>query len=445
MSQVISKPQTALLASPLPATQSWCVHVICLCKVGGYASAALFLAYLSVTISSLSGSNFLLPPLWMAMILDFMACYSVLSSKQAFAEYRWGQQVLRQINAPDSHPIPLSDSLCQFLWWMSLFRITTVADKHEVPAKGPREGPLAFIEASSLTQVEQLEEGTQQTPVPIQHLLISFFDTCAIFLQDASGKCVEIGQKLHSRRAALLSFLCFPDQKKGGIDRTSIIRTLYTHFTENTFDQDRPRILESINALAQESSFLPLSGIHQIIVSSKHSLWQAGALVKYDRRLMHLLPAWAKRIKEATVAGESLDRKMLRATCLYAMREYGDGFLAQPQLRDPLYWNWARGPFLEYRSSFLTLLEYAAELDIAASKQEEENKEECLRYAALYLECAMLTVLKVVPDRVRAEHFRQRCLKQYQLLKEEQPIERVNTMFEILVNQQKRQKRDDEL
>jgi len=78
----------------------------------------------------------------------------------------------------------------------------------------------------------------------------------------------------------------------------------------------------------------------------------------------------------------------------------------------------------------LTLLEYAAQEEVAESAQPAAKQEACLREAAYYLEQAMLAVLKVEPDRLRAEDFQSRCLKLYRQLSDQQAIQRVERLVE---------------
>ena len=114
---------------------------------------------------------------------------------------------------------------------------------------------------------------------------------------------------------------------------------------------------------------------------------------------------------------------------------YGDGFLATPLLCNPVHWSWAKHEFFAYRTCYIALLKYAAQLELGACEQAGGQREECLRFAALYYECAMLAKLKVEPDLKEGMEYRDQCLTLYRLLSDESAIERVQAMFDQLRKQ----------
>lgn len=424
MNNTTSRPQSSsLLASSLPGSQPWRVYTICWFRVGGFLGATLFLIYLDAAIGSIPSGYFFLPTYWNRTILTFMACFTALFSALAFLQKRWSQQVMA-----NSEPVPLDRSISYFLWWLSLFCITIKA---------------GTIEEQVTLRPVVLEAGEVISDMleAIQYIRFSFFNTYTTCIVGVNDRCIEIGRQLHERRAALLALLLIAGHE--GIKRDRILQLLYKGEIPNkngSFDHDRPRLFDDLNKLAQQWGFLPISSQEEIFDNKRKGVWYPGPLLKYDRALEHLLQSWKTRIDEARDRGTNLDRKILRDICLQAIDQYGEGFLAIPQSQDKDLWRWAEKCFLDYRRYFLVILEYAVELEITASEQEGENQEECLRYAALFLECAMLAILKVIPDRRGAERFKDNCLKQYKRLGDLQAIERVNTMFEMLKKQEEQRK-----
>jgi len=153
---------------------------------------------------------------------------------------------------------------------------------------------------------------------------------------------------------------------------------------------------------------------------------------------MRFLQRWKRRVDEAVSCGRSWDRRRLRRLCAYMIMAYGDGFLATPLLCNPVHWSWAKHEFFAYRTCYIALLKYAAQLELGASTQPGEQREECLRYAALYYECAMLAKLKVERDLKESMEYRDQCLTLYRLLSDVLAIERVQTMFDQLKKQENR-------
>src|SRR5947209_17698190 len=103
-----------------------------------------------------------------------------------------------------------------------------------------------------------------------------------------------------------------------------------------------------------------------------------------------------------------------------------------------MHWSWSKQEFFAYRTCYIALLKYAAQLELGASTQAGEPREECLRYAALYYECAMLPKLKVERDLKESMEYRDQCLTRYRLPSDVSAIETVQTMVDQLTKQKTR-------
>ena len=463
-----SHPPALLQASPSPATKPWCVHGVCAGKVSLYAIAALFLIFLEVNLYRIPDSLLLAPRDMLIWGLNCLVCWKAFGTKLAISQYGWGRKVLH-VGDEAVSPVPLSESVSMFLWWLSLFTVTLTSKEMDetvaiaLSTRDEQTSPHAEIQVMEETPkrafliaflllswfavlwtlsrfvasaVPSTYEEAQDQALLIESLMFSFFDTCQLYFKGARNTSVEVGQYLYDRYLALLAYICFNGNDKG-VDRITICRqALYegAENKDNAFDQDRGRLFDDLNELAQKLGFLPIP-VDKLFDKLGQGRWRACALVTYDQWLINLLQLWKRHVLEAHVLGMLVDRMRLREMCIRVIQTYGDGFLAVYQMRDKALWGWARKPYLEYRACYLMLLKYAADQEIDACRKPGENREECLRYAALYLECAMLAVLKVQPDRKRGEEFKGQCLKLYRLLEDECSIERVNVMFETLTKQ----------
>jgi len=435
MKTLFSQPKIPLLASSLPRTQPWRVHVICLCQIGGFTVTSAFLFLLGLNLAEIPGNYLLLPHAVVNLAVPIINTFVAASGLHALSVYRWGRSALQQTTMPDAEPVPVSPRVTRYLWWLILFRITTREDR-SAQQRAQEEAP----ELTALPQGVQAEVSVQGVAVLLEEIRISFFQACAIIMQGAA-KSVEVGNMLLERRVALLARLCLYRQDT----RRHILLAIYggdTDEAKDAFYHDVPRLLDTFTKLARRFHFLPLP-VEALLEPRGNLVWRISSLVVADQKLMRFLQRWKRRVDEAVSCGRSWDRMRLRRLCAYMITTYGDGFLATPLLCNPLHWSWAKHEFFAYRRCYIALLKYAAQLELGASAQPGEQREECLRYAALYYECAMLAKLKVESDPKESMEYRDQCLTLYRLLSDVSAIERVQAMFDQL-SKQKHKKKEQE-
>ncbi len=106
MNTLFSQPKIPLLASSLPRTQPWRVHVICLCQIGGFTVTSAFLFLLGLNLAEIPANYLLLPHAVVNLAVPVINTFVAASGIHALSVYTWGRSALQQTTIPGAEPVP---------------------------------------------------------------------------------------------------------------------------------------------------------------------------------------------------------------------------------------------------------------------------------------------------------------------------------------------------
>ncbi len=400
--------------------------MICVIKIIFYGVNALALYWLIYQLGPIIPSHSLVPPFNIyGLILSTQGAYFLLKTKLAIDEYRLENRVARAESSSNPEPIALTKSLfLLFPWWFDGYLSPFTVVIHPPEETITKQGGIV----------------TRKFASPVICIRIRLFSTFGITLVGADDTHVEITLKKREQRyAALIALLAVHINVKE-VTREMILNTLYSNFADpgDSFDKDRKRILKYLNSAILEAGLLPIK--HEDLFvnfknASNEAIWELSSLCEVDT--LPLLRHWDKTVQNAKDNGVVLDRAEVRQACTQVRQHYTKGllttYLQEDNLERDKVWWWVKESFYTHRNSVVSLLMYAAGLEIAAAnKQLSENREAFLQQAANYYEHCMVLLLTGIPDTVKGKQALELCQKIYYQIQNDSLAERAQQRYDRL-------------
>ncbi len=408
MNRLLDQSDAVFVVPSRPAAERRRYRRTCTWKAICYAFQAAGLICLLVDISfglPLSGPAALL---FVFTLICYFACKTLLAIRENRLES----------TLTSSKPQRLTS------WWATLdLLLPWPMNPLEVTVYPPSQLDLP----DSADEHSSARQQSPQAAVPVKsaveaasaivHIGISLLGKLTILLYGANGQKVEISFKTkqsgQSRYAALIAYLAVIG-KCSWITRIDILRAIYRTVANasSSFDTDRLRIQELIDAVARSSGLIPVKLFEKGKNELNEPAWRLSSLCEVDVAAFDVLLYWFPRIIAVQTNQMDIELGELRRVSKHVIQAYADGYLTQ-HLHEHEIWSWAKEQYFEYRNIYLTILEYAAEGEIKAGRLRPDIQMECLlRAAHLYERCA-LTAITAIPDTQRGERYLGRCLEIY--------------------------------
>jgi len=209
---------------------------------------------------------------------------------------------------------------------------------------------------------------------------------------------------------------------------TGIIKNMVYYLASgSTFSADiRIRIHKIIADATQLAELEPFE-LFQLGKSKRHWAWRLTAHCTFkDIDQVH---AWSREIM-AIRAGEApfLPLGDLRRRATQIMEENSELSLV-PFFDHSAYRLWVKDAVRELRQKRRNIVEYAAEQEFEAWKEEPAHEEALLRRAAQYYEWCMQTAMTITPEPAAGVRYQQHCVRMYRLLHDDEAVARIEDHF----------------
>ncbi len=275
------------------------------------------------------------------------------------------------------------------------------------------------------------EEKTPQHDIlePIKEAILCLSDSLTLLLIGCNGTRAKVSFPLDSYRTALILYLGIVGRKNWVL--TGILKdTVYYLASRSTFSADiRTRINDIVVNAAQLAGLEPFQ-LFQSGKSKRHWAWRLTVHCTFkDIDQVH---AWSREIA-AIRAGEApqLPLEDLRRRVAQIMRENSELSL-MPFFDHAAYKLWAKDAVKELRQKRRIIVEYAAEQEFEAWKEDPAHEEVSLRQAAQYYEWCMQTAMTITPDILSGSHYQKLCVRMYRLLHDDEAVAGVEEHFRKL-------------